>query len=86
MCVDLTDQNRADCLLRQPTKDEFLAILSQSCGSLKPFAMPRGAPAQGPILGTIRDTVMERRCISLSADRIADVSRITRDLIDRAAN
>jgi PAS domain S-box-containing protein len=90
VCVDLTEQKRAERLLREAdrTKDEFLAILSHELRN--PLAPIRNAlevlrrSGNDPLVVGRAYAVMERQVYQLVrlTDDLLDVSRITRDKID----
>ena len=90
VCVDLTEQKRAERMLLEAdrTKDEFLAILSHELRN--PLAPIRNAlgvlrrSGHDPLVAGRAYEVIERQVYQLVrlTDDLLDVSRITRDQID----
>lgn len=90
VCVDLTEQKRAERMLLEAdrTKDEFLAVLSHELRN--PLAPIRNAlgvlqrSGHDPLVAGRAYAVMERQVYQLVrlTDDLLDVSRITRDQID----
>jgi PAS domain S-box-containing protein len=90
VCVDLTEQKRAERMLLEAdrTKNEFLAVLSHELRN--PLAPIRNAlgilqrSGHDPLVAGRAYAVMERQVYQLArlTDDLLDVSRITRDQID----